>query len=92
MYACVVCGADLFSSATKYESGCGWPSFYDVDPTRLLFKEDLRHGRKRTEVTCSNCDAHLGEKSVTRSASDNFLVQDMFSMMDQQTKADNAIV
>ena len=60
MYACVVCDEDLFSSETKYESGCGWPSFYDVDKSRLIFKEDLRHGRTRTEVTCSNCDAHLG--------------------------------
>ena len=59
-YACVVCGEELFSSDTKYESGCGWPSFYDVEESRLIFKEDLRHGRKRTEVTCSNCDAHLG--------------------------------
>lgn len=64
MYACVVCGSDLFSSDVKYESGCGWPSFYDVDESRLLFKEDLRGGHKRTEVTCSNCDAHLGEYSI----------------------------
>lgn len=60
MYACVVCGADLFSSDTKYESGCGWPSFYDVKQGRLLFKEDLRDGQRRTEVKCIKCDAHLG--------------------------------
>lgn len=60
MYACVVCKEELFSSAFKYESGCGWPSFYDVDKSRLIFKKDKRHGIDRTEVTCANCDAHLG--------------------------------
>lgn len=59
-YSCVVCGEDLFPSDFKYESGCGWPSFYDVDKSKLIFKPDHRHGRIRTEVTCANCDAHLG--------------------------------
>ena len=61
MYECIVCKHELFKSDFKYESGCGWPSFYDIeDKSRLIFKQDLRHGCERTEVTCANCDAHLG--------------------------------
>ncbi len=61
MYTCVVCGSPLFSSDTKFESGSGWPSFYDVvKKGTVLLKEDLSHGMNRTEVVCANCDAHLG--------------------------------
>ncbi len=61
MYNCVVCGSPLFSSDTKFESGTGWPSFFDVAKQGTVkFVEDNSHGMKRTEVVCANCDAHLG--------------------------------
>ncbi|KAF0302327.1 Methionine-R-sulfoxide reductase B1 [Amphibalanus amphitrite] len=73
IYRCIVCRQDLFSSATKYDSGSGWPSFYDViDPRRVTLKADLSHvggnilllvanpGMERTEVSCARCGAHLG--------------------------------
>jgi peptide-methionine (R)-S-oxide reductase len=61
MYTCAVCGAELFDSNTKFESGSGWPSFYDVaksDAVKLI--EDNSLGMKRVEVECANCGAHLG--------------------------------
>ena len=61
MYYCVVCDADLFTSETKYDSGCGWPAFYDaVSKNALVYTEDNSFGMRRTEVTCGNCNAHLG--------------------------------
>src|SRR2546425_1775845 len=60
-YRCVVCGEPLFDSGTKFESGTGWPSFYDViEKGHVTTKEDRALGMRRTEVTCSNCGAHLG--------------------------------
>jgi peptide-methionine (R)-S-oxide reductase len=61
VYRCVVCHQELFSSDTKYDSGSGWPSFWEaVDPARVTLVEDRSHGMVRTEVRCSRCDAHLG--------------------------------
>lgn len=61
MYHCAGCGQALFSSKTKYESGSGWPSFFEaVDDGAVELHEDLSHGMKRTEVVCSNCGGHLG--------------------------------
>ena len=60
-YACVVCGEPLFSSDTKYESGSGWPSFWQpVADTAVSTKRDFKLIVPRTDVRCSNCDAHLG--------------------------------
>ena len=60
-YTCVVCGAELFSSDTKYDSRSGWPSFYDVvEKANVNLHDDASHGMVRTEVTCANCGAHLG--------------------------------
>ncbi len=60
-YTCVCCGQVLFASDTKFESGSGWPSFYDViDQANVTLEEDHSHGMTRTEVLCSQCDAHLG--------------------------------
>ncbi len=60
-YACVCCGAELFDSTAKYDSGSGWPSFYEPIATEdLSEREDRSLGRLRTEITCSNCGAHLG--------------------------------
>jgi peptide-methionine (R)-S-oxide reductase len=51
----------LFESDTKYESGSGWPSFYDVvEDGNVILREDNSHGMRRTEVVCGNCEAHLG--------------------------------
>jgi peptide-methionine (R)-S-oxide reductase len=61
MYRCVCCGSELFESRTKFDSGTGWPSFYDaVDKDRLRTVEDTTHGMRRIEVLCAKCDAHLG--------------------------------
>lgn len=61
MYACGACGADLFSSTTKYDSGSGWPSFYDVAKSgAVTLTDDDSHGMHRVEATCSNCGSHLG--------------------------------
>lgn len=60
-YKCVCCGAELFSSETKYDSGCGWPSFYAPGKAENFHESvDRSHGMVRTEVTCSQCGAHLG--------------------------------
>ncbi|MEK7170410.1 MAG: peptide-methionine (R)-S-oxide reductase MsrB [Patescibacteria group bacterium] len=60
IYACVVCGRPLFPSDTKFDSGTGWPSFADALPGAVSFKEDTDLGMKRTEITCTNCGAHVG--------------------------------
>ncbi len=61
VYRCSNCGQPLFSSSTKYESGSGWPSFYEsIDPKAVILKTDTSHGMRRTEVLCSRCGAHLG--------------------------------
>lgn len=60
-YLCVVCGEELFDSKTKYDSGSGWPSFYEpTEQSRVALETDRAYGMSRTEVTCSRCGAHLG--------------------------------
>lgn len=60
-YRCVVCSTPLFDSGTKYESGTGWPSFFDeVEPGRVALKEDRSFGMRRIEAACATCGAHLG--------------------------------
>jgi peptide-methionine (R)-S-oxide reductase len=60
-YVCACCGEPLFSSETKYESGTGWPSFYQpVDPEKVNQHTDRSHGMLRVEARCAKCDAHLG--------------------------------
>ena len=60
-YRCVVCGEMLFQSTEKYDSNCGWPSFFDVvDSAKVVKRPDRSLGMVRTEVLCANCGAHLG--------------------------------
>ena len=61
IYHCAACDAPLFTSANKFESGSGWPSFWNpVAPTAIEAHEDTSHGMRRVEVTCATCGAHLG--------------------------------
>lgn len=61
MYSCRGCGNELFQSGTKFESHCGWPSFYEsVNPEAVELIEDRSHGMVRTEVRCAKCGSHLG--------------------------------
>jgi peptide-methionine (R)-S-oxide reductase len=61
IYRCVCCGTPLFESDAKFESGCGWPSYFRaIDPDNVIEKEDRTHGMVRTEIICAVCDAHLG--------------------------------
>ncbi|KTG30261.1 peptide-methionine (R)-S-oxide reductase MsrB [Haloferax profundi] len=60
VYRCVGCGTELFTSETKYDSHCGWPSFYDATDSNIELRRDLSHGMDRTEVVCSTCGGHLG--------------------------------
>ena len=60
-YYCAACGNALFKSDTKFESGCGWPSFYEpISKTSILYTKDSSHGMVRTEVQCGRCKSHLG--------------------------------
>ena len=61
VYRCVCCGAPLFDADTKYDSGTGWPSFWQpISEDAVRLREDLSHGMRRIEVLCARCDAHLG--------------------------------
>ncbi|NQZ78933.1 MAG: peptide-methionine (R)-S-oxide reductase MsrB [Ekhidna sp.] len=61
IYQCAACGNDLYSSETKYDSGSGWPSFWDpIHPDAVEFEKDRSFGMVRTEVKCGRCGSHLG--------------------------------
>lgn len=61
VYACRACGAELFSSDTKFDAQCGWPAFYTpMAEDRVEYIRDISHGMERTEVRCASCGSHLG--------------------------------
>ncbi len=61
VYQCICCGADLFTSDTKFDSGTGWPSFYEpMEKEAVMEETDNSHGMRRVEALCSRSDAHLG--------------------------------
>ncbi|MCU1386821.1 MAG: msrB, partial [Ilumatobacteraceae bacterium] len=61
LYTCRACGNELFKAGTKFDSGCGWPSFYEsIRPEAVELIEDLSLGAERTEVRCARCGSHLG--------------------------------
>ena len=61
VYRCAACGNELFSSEAKFDSGCGWPSFFDpMSSDRVETHEDKSFGMRRVEVTCARCGSHLG--------------------------------
>jgi peptide-methionine (R)-S-oxide reductase len=59
-YVCAACGNELFASDTKFDTNCGWPSFYDAKPGAVNMHIDTTHGMIRTEVACAQCGGHLG--------------------------------
>lgn len=61
VYHCICCDLQLFDAKAKFDSGCGWPSFYEpIEEAAMIEIRDTSHGMIRTEVTCAQCDAHLG--------------------------------
>lgn len=60
VYHCAGCQAPLYTSTTKFHSGCGWPAFFDAIPGAIARHDDFSHGMRRTEITCTNCSGHLG--------------------------------
>jgi len=59
-YHCVCCGAELFDGNSKFDAGCGWPSFFDAIVGKVRYEQDVSHGMQRIEILCAQCDAHLG--------------------------------
>lgn len=59
-YKCAACGNVLFTSETKYDSGCGWPAFFAANEGSIATKDDTSHGMRRIEVMCKRCGSHLG--------------------------------
>jgi peptide-methionine (R)-S-oxide reductase len=61
LYSCRACGNELFKAGTKFDSGCGWPSFYEsINPDAVILRDDVSLGMIRTEVLCAACGSHLG--------------------------------
>jgi peptide-methionine (R)-S-oxide reductase len=92
VYRCAACGTPLFSSATKYDSGSGWPSFYrPVDDANVQIEDDRTHGMRRTEVLCATCNAHLGHvfPDGPRPTGLRYCVNSASLQLDGEAKAEN---
>ncbi|KAI9591498.1 peptide methionine sulfoxide reductase msrB [Syncephalis fuscata] len=72
VYGCAGCGTPLYESTTKFDSGCGWPAFYDAIPGAVVRFEDTSMGMVRTEIRCANCGGHLGHRHCVNSVSLTF--------------------
>lgn len=59
-YHCVCCGTELFDGNSKFDAGCGWPSFFEAIAGKVRYEQDVSHGMQRIEILCVQCDAHLG--------------------------------
>ncbi|MBI2583338.1 MAG: peptide-methionine (R)-S-oxide reductase MsrB [Candidatus Aenigmarchaeota archaeon] len=73
-YMCTGCGAELFSSEAKYDSGSGWPSFWKAEGNSIELKEDRSHDMVRTEVLCKRCGGHLGHLFSDKPAGKRFCI------------------
>lgn len=60
LYHCACCEQPLFASETKFNAGCGWPSYFDAIEDKVAYKADNTHGMQRIEIQCNNCESHLG--------------------------------
>eukprot|EP00026_Physarum_polycephalum_P016773 Phypoly_transcript_17772.p1 GENE.Phypoly_transcript_17772~~Phypoly_transcript_17772.p1 ORF type:complete len:129 (-),score=10.96 Phypoly_transcript_17772:288-674(-) len=79
VYTCAGCNTPLYKSETKFDSGCGWPAFYQAIPGALKIEEDRSHGMLRTEIMCAACGGHLGH--VFKVPPPPFFIQKSFNAL-----------
>ena len=94
MYECVACGSKLFNSDVKFDSGTGWPSFYDSIPGSVKFIQDNSLGMDRTEVVCIKCGSHLGHvfDDGPKETSKRFCINSCSLNFKKKSKKDNIII
>ena len=96
MFKCRACNAELFASDTKFDSHCGWPSFYDaLNSDAVTLIDDNSHGMVRTEVRCANCDSHLGHvfpDAPQTPTGNRFCINSVSISFDEGTSGADAVV